>query len=1544
MKFHSGNTWFLVVISLLLVCMRSFALTANEADSTSFHEENIEKIRSFESLNQRLKEASLLEEDILTAETYQKQDSSVSPFITRQRARAKAVFDLIKQGNKYVDYLDEQSLLELPVGITRTIGNIAYTIGIDSIIMEADGAYLTAYMELELPSTDKTIAFSASGIRFSKNGGIEPEKGKLELLGDYPIEFNGQTLLVLKGGGATSVRFDCGGFQGLDLSAEVIFSRDFIIPELQDGSQGTGRVKSTFETSLTDWNDFLVELSMPSFQVSGVEGVGFHVSNAVFDFSDLRNATSVTFPEGYTARIGLTDNQETWRGFYLRDISVSLPRHFKRENENGRITFSGKNLIIDGSGFSGLLEAENLIAIDEGNMDGWAYSLSHIALEFESSQLISGGFEGDIVLPISEEKKAFEYSAVISPDNEYLFTVKSMDKLDFPAIGASELSLFPNSSIEVRLVDDEFLPKASLYGRMDIRTAKDKLSLADISFENLQLQTVGPYISADYFSFGSEAAEQAMKGYPVQIKNIAFQTESEEEFAIGFDLSVNVTEVFSGESGARIIGAQIKDQSDLFEWELRRVKIENISMDIRTSAFDISGRLAFYENDEVYGDGFNGQVQARINALNLAVESSAIFGKVDGYRYWYFDAGVTLPVGIPIFAGIEITGFAGGAYQRMRLAKEGGSELGLTNSGLVYEPDPVNGLGLKASVTFAATGGTAYNGDAGFEIAFFKGGGVRYINFKGNAYFMTAPMTSTLGALKEKAQQLGEAVAKLEEAAGDIPGAGLIAKNNMKDQTLSKIYGEIGKGAEARGAISAHCFIELDFENKSLYGLFEAYVNVGGGIIKGVGQNGRAGWLEFYFSSSDWYIYLGTPSDRIGLSAGIGSVRASLTGYFVMGTSIPGSPPPPDEVSEILGRIDLSYMNELNALGNGSGIGFGSAFAFDTGNLTFLMFYARFKAGLGYDVMLKDYGNAKCQGRGTVGMNGWYANGQSYGYFEGSIGIKVRVFGFKKKIKILSIGAAAIMQAKLPNPFWMRGVVGGRFSVLGGAVKGSCKFEITIGEECKIVEDGSIVESVRVLSDLTPAGGQSDVNVFTTPQAVFNLPVEEVFEIVDPNEKVQRFRAKIDFFHVKEGDRVLQGTRDLNPEKTVSAFNAFDIFPPQKKLKAEVQVSFEQQRSGRWEAVVVDGKKYTEYLSSTFTSGNAPDHIPVDNVAYSYPMIEHLNLYKDEYLSGYIKLKRGQPYLFEPGSEWKQRGRFVNLSTGKNHYFDFGYATGTKEVAFNLPRSLANDQVYRFELVNLPAKASGAIDRNVKASVTKTSGDTEIRTRKAEGSIAQLQEKSIFETNFRTSKYTTFRNKINAGAITRTSREIAFLWEGLYLNNQIDLDEPYANEELVGNGYTLQMPMVQLSADLDGNSYFENYINPLIYAGYPVSGATIKNRRADSLGVVPVRAVKFLQDDTFLKLQPSDVAIGKVSLPPQNTRILYFLAPYMYYDLMDLQAQLANQYLRKETIPARVNRILWGRFPLHTPGSYHIKASYYLPGKRRPNSEVMVRTIYTENE
>jgi hypothetical protein len=225
---------------------------------------------------------------------------------------------------------------------------------------------------------------------------------------------------------------------------------------------------------------------------------------------------------------------------------------------------------------------------------------------------------------------------------------------------------------------------------------------------------------------------------------------------------------------------------------------------------------------------------------------------------------------------------------------------------------------------------------------------------------------------------------------------------------------------------------------------------------------------------------------------------------------------------------------------------------------------------------------------------------------EGKIGIRIKIFSVKRNVSILDIAAAALLQAKLPNPTWLHGVVGGRFSVLGGAVKGSCKFEFTLGEECKIAGE-SALSGAEIIAEVTPGNTQTDISVFNAPQAVFNYAVEKPFELMETDNTMKKYRVKLDYFELMDGSSKISCIPEWNEDHNVLALKPTDLLPGKKKLKVRVGVSFEEFKGGTWAIVYENGAKVTEKKESEFETGVAPDMIPTSNIQYSYPIINQYN-------------------------------------------------------------------------------------------------------------------------------------------------------------------------------------------------------------------------------------------------------------------------------------------------------------------------------------------------
>jgi hypothetical protein len=1430
---------------------------------------------------------------------------------------AKAVFDELERSENYMDELTPDQLTKLPVGQKRTISNVQYIVGITQVKFHPDYAEFTAFLRIKVPQNAggvRDLFFGASGIKLSHSGGIIGDV-KLGLLGDYPMNFGGDNItVILKGafdknnkmiGGGVPVTYasiDCSGFKMMSISADVIFSRDLLIPD-SAGIAMPGQVKTAFATTATDWNDILIDVSMPSFRLKAVPDFIFKVNEAVFDLSDLRNDPQTVFPKKYADQYLLPGNNELWRGVYVKNLDVTLPKLFSISGDStARVAVKGKNVLIDNMGFTGLVTAENLVTIDKGVAGLWPISINRFTLDMVANKLEGAGFGGNIKLPV-DEKTLLKYDALISPGNEYMLTVSPVDTISFGLFRASNVELYPNSLIELKVKDHKFLPRAVLNGQMTINASLKKdapetdsglAKIPAISFRGLELQTVSPKIKIEYMGYDGEIS---FGSFPASINNIEIAT-SNDEVRLGFGINVQLMGEsdggFNADARLAVIG-KLSQGKGLESWRYDRIKLDSIAVSLDKGGIAIDGHIYVFEDDKIYGKGFAGDISMTLKNLNIKVQSKAVFGRKSDYRYWYADAFADLGgMGIKVFPGFKINGFGGGAYQRMKLKGKVGpgvTGIGVTPTGYLYEPDETTNFGLKAMVGFASEDGKAVNGHLTLEMAFAKGGGLRYINLDGVAKFMKDLPTDQF--------------AKLEKTMSKL----------TLNSTESKASFEADRKALSNdAAVTASANINFDFENSSLHGVFDVYISAG--PLKGIGQNNLAGSMVMHYDPSDWYIHMGRPDSRIGLQFGLGPVSLKVGSYLMVGTQVPASPPPPKIVADMLGvKLEqLDYMRDLNALGDGKGFAFGSDMSFTTGDLTFLIFYAQFSAGMGFDMMLKNYGETQCKGMdGTIGINGWYANGQAYAYMQGDIGLTFKLFARRKKINILTVGAAVLLQAKLPNPAWFRGYVGGHYSVLGGLVKGSCNFKVTLGDECEPV-NGSPLGGITVIAQLDPAENSDAVDVFGVPQAVFNMAVDKEMELEDDNGNMVKYRVKLDNFSLTYNGNILSGKLKWKDGKDGVALYSDEVLPSFATVKASVVVSFEELKMGTWRPVMFEGKKSTEVKEVTFKTGEAPESIPLSNIQYAYPLPGQQHVYPAEYNKGYIRLKRGQSYLFDKSNGWKQALRQVDAA-GNAVNPSWNYNTADKQLNWSLP-ALSNAAKYTLNVVNLPPAATGG-KQEVQENYTTDKGEdenvTEVKNNKSAGSLtnSESSEKIILTYNFATSSYNTFADKIKASTVLQVMREPIYLPDVHALQVVTKPTEVFDAQELLGADYSENVPLIRTTALLEEDTYFKEDIKPLVYNNYPYGGITTLTR-ATGQSLIPVWAI-----------YPIDAYL----LYPDNTRMpfRYHLPKQYKTDLINIQTQLAAKQIHT-AIPPAYESVLYKLFPIIRQGTYKMQLFYVLPG------------------
>ena len=92
---------------------------------------------------------------------------------------------------------------------------------------------------------------------------------------------------------------------------------------------------------------------------------------------------------------------------------------------------------------STLFKLNNLLPLNEGNINGWAFSIDTFKLDVVRNQFREAGLAGELVIPLfSDENEAgepvyrpennFQYSAIINPGSQYLFSLSPVVDQEYP--------------------------------------------------------------------------------------------------------------------------------------------------------------------------------------------------------------------------------------------------------------------------------------------------------------------------------------------------------------------------------------------------------------------------------------------------------------------------------------------------------------------------------------------------------------------------------------------------------------------------------------------------------------------------------------------------------------------------------------------------------------------------------------------------------------------------------------------------------------------------------------------------------------------------------------------------------------------------------------------------------------------------------------------------------------------------------------------------------------------------------------------------------
>ncbi len=296
-------------------------------------------------------------------------------------SRARELTCKALEAGRFIQKLDELAWMEFPVVIGDTISNVPIHIVFDNLRMYPTYAELEIVVQIQLPQRNSRatvgelngsqagagspagprpcdtstppsqaeyidLYFGTPSLKFSHDGGIIGET-LIGLYADYPIGTTDPSKFAFilnawhehrtsaNADGldlGTYVKIDCDGFVEMGVEADVFFSREWIIPvDNKDNPKPTGRVKGHIQTVVNDWQNLLVEINLPNFAPTDYPNIAFNLSTAVFDFSDFRNSPNVVFPAAYAQQQLLPGNANLWRGVYIRNLELSLPKEIKEK-------------------------------------------------------------------------------------------------------------------------------------------------------------------------------------------------------------------------------------------------------------------------------------------------------------------------------------------------------------------------------------------------------------------------------------------------------------------------------------------------------------------------------------------------------------------------------------------------------------------------------------------------------------------------------------------------------------------------------------------------------------------------------------------------------------------------------------------------------------------------------------------------------------------------------------------------------------------------------------------------------------------------------------------------------------------------------------------------------------------------------------------------------------------------------------------------------------------------------------------------------------
>ena len=1252
---------------------------------------------------------------------------------------------LIQDGARMVSLFNSGSEIGMPIGIDREIGDRQVTLGIINLRFDSLRASLDMVAGIDVMEIHTMLSFGIGDLCFTPDG--LGDEGRAYLPNDLLVTGDLDTEFRFRGGASTDVSnltyvdWDCYGFRCMQVACAVKFDRGTVVPEGDHDEAGTDKVEARFKFSVcreaihdgavNEWN-VMAAFTMDPFEVPGAEDWVFTVEEAWLDWSTIANPEGIDFPEDYDHPAMLEGaTHELWKGFYMKRLAMRTPETWG-DGTGAPVGAALNNFMIDDQAeLSFNFALVNLVAVNQGRIDSWAFSVDSVYMDMLQNTFQRAGLKGRIGLPINGEHDFVKYTAILGYDedeSEFAFTLEAQleDTLTAP-LWIAEMELEPNSYVRATLSDNSKV-RAELNGSISISTALSSelgidlgsipsIRMPGMRFEDLVLDS-DDGISCGNCAFAYASPQKEVGGFPLSIRNLALEFDDPTHPALVVEPMVSLSGGEGEGSFAASVALKFVTELELGangveRFDFRDVLFTGMHLDVDVSALRLVGDLRITKTatkEEVKGAltvgfpmGIRGDLQAIFGTIrtNPAVPINT---SEQHYNYWMVDGMLYFNPGLMIMTGVGIYGFGGGAYHHMRFIdgslptnermasmapRTPPDEIPPADPNAGDEPpdDFTSGLTADASTVGSSTApsGGRYEEDfstfLGIRLGLVFG---TYPNPKG------CNMDLTLRAEFTQAGGLSSLIVR-----GDIYGLVDIPERDEARITGTILFSYANR--EGNEVIHANLGVMLDFE-----------------VARGAGAGNKLVDANFHTESRSgkWYFIMGTPDNPGGIVVGPpgGAPILSITNYIMTGNdSIPFElPDPPARIMEILGLNDPSRGlgteaetqaavggdRDMGPLENGAGFAFGAGLELEL-DLNLAILYAKFGICVGFDLLLSEIPESMvCVETGTrPGDNGWYAQGQMYAGLWGELGVQLDLLFVRLRAPILSMSAAMLLQGNFPNPSGFRGRAAVHFSVLNGAITGDASFYAEAGQQCTLMPAGDPLQDFQFIQDLGPKGNA--VSIFDLPTASYNLPVQEVLEVpehIDPNTHqvvMYRFHPYVSSFTLKEmvGNVNIPGTNRFSDDRGTSSYLArVDAMKANTLHQTRVEVRVRKETAP---GVLVEFQNpethavWSESRTQNFRTGAAPDHIPENNVDYTYPVNRQRYFMQQESNNkGKVRLAMGFPALFArtiEGSTYDYVARFIPLGGGPSVSTPIVYAGGY-DINLTVP-TLAPEQIYVVQLL-----------------------------------------------------------------------------------------------------------------------------------------------------------------------------------------------------------------------------------------------------------------------